>query len=264
MSCSYVDLALATFDNRALAYNCSPTTWKRFHDDVFVVWVDGSATLNLFLDYLNNLDDTAKIKFTMQVANENGLDLSDLKLKIVEGKITVDVYSKPTNSFTYVLPSTCYPYKNIRNVPKGVALRLRRICVTDEKYNQRSSEYQNYLIDRKYNPTLIKKQFEQVGKMTRTQARASKQKPNQVRKINFFTSYSLSLPCMNTLIKKYLPLLHSDENLKTLFRTETFNVVYRRNKNFKELLTPSFFPIPRRENTVVLLAVTRATSVKVT
>ena len=32
MSCSYPDLALATFDNRALAYNCSPTT-----DDVFVV-----------------------------------------------------------------------------------------------------------------------------------------------------------------------------------------------------------------------------------
>ena len=38
MSCSYADLALATFDNRALAYNCSPTIWKRFRDDVFVVW----------------------------------------------------------------------------------------------------------------------------------------------------------------------------------------------------------------------------------
>ena len=264
MSCSYADLALATFNNRALAYNCCPTMWKRFRDDVFVVWVHGSAALNLFLDYLNNLDDTGKIKFTMQVANENGHDLLDLKLKIVEGKITVDVYSKPTNSLMYVLPSTCYPYKNIRNVPKGIALRLRRICDTDEKYNQRSSEYQNYLIDRKYNPTLIKKQFEQVGKMTRTQARAFKQKPNQVRKINFFTSCNLSLPCMKTLIKKYLPLLHSDKNLKTLFRTETFNFVYRRNKNFKELLTPSLFPIPRRENTVVLLVVTRATSVKAT
>ena len=83
--------------------------------------------------------------------------------------------------------------------------------------------------------------------MTRTQARASKQNPNQVRKINFFTSYNPSLPYMNTLIKMYFPLLHSDDNLKTLFPTETFNVVYRRNKNLKELLTPSLFPIPRRE-----------------
>ena len=246
MSCSYADLALATFDNRPLAYNWSPTTWKRFHDDVFVVWAHGSAPLNLSLDYLNNLDDTGKIKFTMQVADKNGLEFLGLKLKIVEGKINVDVYSKPTSSFTYVLPSTCYPYKNIRNVPKGIALRLRRICDTDEKYNQCSNEYQNYLIGREYNPTLVEKQFEDVGKMTRTRARASKPKPYQVRKINFFTSYRPSLPCMNTLIRKHLPLFHNDDNLKTLFSKETFNVVYRRNKDVKELLTPSLFPIPKK------------------
>ena len=199
-----------------MAYNCSPTTWKRFRDDVFVFWTHGSAALSLFLDYLNNLDDTGKIKLTMQIAEENGLEFLDLKLKIVEGKVNVDVYSKPTNSFTYVLPSTCYPYKNIRNIPKGIALRLRRICDNDEKYNQRYSEYQNYLIGRKYNPTS-------------------------------FTSYNPSLRCMNTLIKKHLPQLHSDDNLKILFPTETFNFVYRRNKNLKELLTPSLFPIPKRE-----------------
>ena len=67
-----------------------------------------------------------------------------MKLKIVEGKVNVD--SKPTNNFKYVLPLTCYPYKNIRNLSEGIALRLRRICETDEKYNQRCSEYQNFLI----------------------------------------------------------------------------------------------------------------------
>ena len=49
---------------------------------------------------------------------------------------------------------------------------------------------------------------------------------------------------MNTLIKKHLPLLHSDDNLKTLFPREIFNVVYRRNKNLKGLLTLSLFPTP--------------------
>ena len=56
----------------------------------------------------------------MQVADENGLEFLDLKLKIVEGKVNVDVYSKLSNSFTYVLPSTCYPYKNIPHAPKGI------------------------------------------------------------------------------------------------------------------------------------------------
>ena len=57
-----------------------------------------------FLNYLNNLDSTEKIKFTMQIADENGLEFIDLKLKMNENsKITVDVFSKPTNDYTYVI-----------------------------------------------------------------------------------------------------------------------------------------------------------------
>ena len=55
---------------------------------------------------------------------------------------------------------------------------------------------------------------------------------------------------MSTLIEKHLSLLHSDDNLKTLFPTETFNVIYRKNETLKGLLTPSLFPIPRREKYV--------------
>ena len=61
------------------------------------------AAFNLFFDYLNSLNDTAKTKFTMQIARENGLEFLDLELKIVESKINVDVYSKPTNRFMYML-----------------------------------------------------------------------------------------------------------------------------------------------------------------
>ena len=42
-------------------------------------------------------------------SSENGLEFLDLKLKIAEGKIRVDVYPKSTNSFSYTSPNTCYP-----------------------------------------------------------------------------------------------------------------------------------------------------------
>ena len=77
----------------------------------------------------------------MQATGDDGLEFLDLKLKLVNGRISVDVFSKPTNSFTYVLPTTCYPNKNIKNVPKVVALRLSRTCESDEKYEKRSEEY---------------------------------------------------------------------------------------------------------------------------
>ena len=82
MSCSYSDISMAGHDSKALMYDFPLKVWKRFRDD-----------------------ETGKIKFTMQIADEiNGLEFLDLKIKCLNGKISVDVYSKPTNSFTYVLP----------------------------------------------------------------------------------------------------------------------------------------------------------------
>ena len=37
MPCSYADLALTSYASKALAFDLSPSTWKRFQYDVFVV-----------------------------------------------------------------------------------------------------------------------------------------------------------------------------------------------------------------------------------
>ena len=138
---------------------------------MFVVWTHGPASVSLFLEYLYNMDKMGKIQFTMQVARDDRLEFLDLKLKMVNGQISVDVSFKPSNSFTYVLPSTCYPNRNIKNVPKGIALRLRRICDSDEKYDERSEEYQKYLIARDYQPGSLERQFEEVKKLSRSETR---------------------------------------------------------------------------------------------
>ena len=54
--------------------------------------------------------------------------------------IYIYIFSKATNSFTYVLPSTCFPKTNIENIPKGIALHLRRICDSDSKFEKHSAE----------------------------------------------------------------------------------------------------------------------------
>ena len=77
----------------------------------------------------------------MKIADENGLEFLDLKLKMNEkNKITIDVFSKPTDSYTCVMPSTCYPSNNINNVSRGIALRLKHICDSDENFTVRSNE----------------------------------------------------------------------------------------------------------------------------
>ena len=49
------------------------------------------------------------------------------------------------------MPSTCYSSNNItNNVPRGIALRPKRICYNDGKFTVRSNEHKNYLIAREY------------------------------------------------------------------------------------------------------------------
>ena len=86
------DLALASYDRKALAFHLSPTTWKSFWDDVFVVWTHGPASISLFLEYLYNIDKMGKIQFTMQVARDDRLEVLDLTLKMVMVKEVLMFY----------------------------------------------------------------------------------------------------------------------------------------------------------------------------
>ena len=103
----------------------------------------------------------------------------------------MDVHSKPTNSFTYVLPTTAlpttityYPRKSINNILHGIALRLRRICDSDEKFKHRSEEYKRYLIVRDYHPELVDKQFQKVEMTSRHNTRKTNTKRKEVSKVN--------------------------------------------------------------------------------
>ena len=48
MSCSYSDIAMCKFDLKALIYKAGLLCWKRFRDDVFVLWNQSLEELNKF------------------------------------------------------------------------------------------------------------------------------------------------------------------------------------------------------------------------
>ena len=74
------------------------------------------------------------------------------------------------------MPSTCCPRKNINNVPRGIALRFKRICDSDEKLAARCTEYKNYLIARDYESKVVEHHFKGISKLSRDEARKIKPK----------------------------------------------------------------------------------------
>ena len=128
---------------------------------------------------------------------------------------SVDVFVEDTESFTYVLPSTCFPKNNLENIPKSVALevrRIRRICNSDEKFEKHSAEYQNYLIARDYKPAKTKKKtkpFSDIEKLTREEVRKPKLlKSTFSTSCNLITRYNPLLPNLKTNILNYKPLTY--------------------------------------------------------
>ena len=124
----------------------------------------------------------------MEVAKDV-LEFLDLKLKFDKEHrcILADISAKATNSFTYVLPSTCFPKISIENIPKGVALWLRRICDSDDKFEDRSVQYQKNLVARDYKPIKVKKQFSDVRNISREEARRPKNNNNFSVSCNLIT-----------------------------------------------------------------------------
>ena len=65
---------------------------------------------------------------------------------------------------------------------------------------------------------------------------------------NLITQYNPMLPNIKTIFKKYLPVLHSNQEMLQIFPENTINVTYKRNKNLKELISPYLFPKIIKEN----------------
>ena len=216
MSCSYADTTMAKYDPLVNNFHLNPSVLKRFRDDISVLWGHCTASLCSLLDYLNTMDKTGKIKFTMPIAGDTGLECLDLKLKVIKDKIRVDVYPKSTNSYSYTKSNTCYPKNNICNILRGIALRPTRICDDDETFDKRSSKYHNYLIVRNHKPSIFKNQFSALKKKTRSDASQKQTKQDKVSDLKFITSFKPALPNMDNIIQNNLSILHTDGKMKKI------------------------------------------------
>ena len=60
------------------------------------------------------------------------------------------------------------------------------------------------------------------------------------------------LPNIKTICKKYLPVLHSNQEMLGIFPEKTINVIYKRNKNLKGPISPSLFPKAIKGNSCLI------------
>ena len=104
-----------------------PEDWKRYRDDTLDTKENCTEEeLEVFTDYLSQNVLKDKIVFEMENSREN-LPFLDVNIRLKEGYLIPEIYSKPTDSHRYLNPASCHPPSVTNNNPLGVALRSDEI-----------------------------------------------------------------------------------------------------------------------------------------
>ena len=239
-SCSYSDLALEPIDEEI--FKAMTTIYKEIHtyyryrDDCFLLWVGTKEMLYRFVYFVNILDPS--LRFTVDYGGKS-LKILDLLIKLVEGKLTTTVYSKPTDGHLYLNNASCHPKNTKHAVQHGTALRLRRICSSDSEYEKKSKEYKAYLASCGHDPNELVDTFTKVGNIPRAEARiknVDRQAQGQ-KKHRFFTNFNPHHPNIHKIITSHENILRTSATLNEIFPKGTFQVVNKREKNLKELVS---------------------------
>ena len=220
--------------------------FKRFLDDLFFIFSGSTKMLHLFHEELNQIHPNIKLtmehtfilneKDPCQCKQKHSLPFLDTSLSIEKRKICVDLYRKPTDRNMYLLPSSCHPPHNTKNIPFSLALRIVRICSDPDVRDKRLEELKYLLSDRNYLPGVVNAAILKARSISRSEALRPAAKNVKFMRPIFVTTYDPRLPDLPAILNKhYRSMVNMDNYLKEVFPYPPM-LAYKRPNNIKSFL----------------------------
>ena len=151
-------------DNMLRECHSKPWVWWRFFNDIFFVWLHGKESLFAFFEYVNAYHES--IKYTWEWS-ENKVSYLNVLVKVEGKKIATYVFCKPTDTRQYLDNRSCHPRHVKHGIPYGQALRIRRICNSDEVFERRLSELSEDFVKRGFKRNVNDFQFRRAKERSR-------------------------------------------------------------------------------------------------
>ena len=160
----------------------------------------------------------------------------DIQVKIIEGTISTDLYSKPTDIHAYLSWTSCHPHGTKKGIPYSQALRLRRICSTHTIFLKRLHQLQGYLRARGYKAKHINPAFQKVKSTPRSDTLRYKPRENN-RRVTFPIRFHPNLKDLPGDVRnRYNNILLRSESNKNTF-PEPPMMAYKRPQNLLEKIS---------------------------
>ncbi|CAJ0919243.1 unnamed protein product [Ranitomeya imitator] len=128
-------------------------TWYRYIDDIFCIWQGDLTSLLKFHANINAV--RSELSFTLVHHDNEVTFLNTRVLKDINGYLTTDIYTKPTDCNSLVLYNSCHP-KSIKNsLPRSQFKRVTRIVSDPPTRETRIQEMAQKFEARNYPTNLL-------------------------------------------------------------------------------------------------------------
>ena len=218
----------------------TPLVWKRFIDDIFLVWAHGEEALLKFLDHCNQCFPT--IKFTAEHSLQQ-IDFLDTTIYFnKEGTLESTLFVKKQDICTLLHNNSFHPNSCKKGIIYSQALRYRRIITNNEQLEEKLEILRNNLLRRGYNLSEIKKQFNKIRQYSQSDLLFdnNKQTTQTPKNLPFVIPYDNTTIEIGKILKDNWQSIENDEILKQIWTKQPF-VALKRHTNIKDTLVRSKF-----------------------
>ena len=253
-ACSYADIAFHPIDlliNGNEDYDIP--LWARFKDDVFTPWTMGLEKLLEFEKWINSIKSKLKYKKAYSLPGGEGSVYLNTRAYIKNSKIQTTLYTKPSDTCAYTVPSSCHPKHVCMNIPNGVAMTIKRICSEESEYiKHRDIAIKNFG-ERGYNEEFVREIFKKYDDMDRKLLLGGPEineelkvdsKAGSSRCIPLVLDFHPSFSGASKSLNKHKHLLDLDTNLNSVINKKNLFVTFRKSKSLGGMLVHSRYPLP--------------------
>ena len=177
------------------------------YNKFFYILLGSIARLHEFFIWINNMHPT--INFTMthtppelykdqpescDCPKIQAIPFLDTLCRAKDGKISTDMYRKPSDRNQYLLPNICPPSDCTKSIPYSVSTRIVRICSEIPERYAIFVELKEMLLERKCTPGIVDAAISKAKEIPRNQAlRSILRQPTKNRPV-FVVSFDPACP----------------------------------------------------------------------
>ena len=189
--------------------------------------------------YKNSTIFNPDFKFTYE-SNEKEIPILDLKVKLNEGKINTDLFTKSTDRHQYLCSTSSHPNHSKRSMVHSQGLRVKKLCPEKEDFLKHMREMKLWLLKRDYLENIVD---QELGKVESSE---SSQKSNKKGKgICLVATYHPLLQNIGRIFHRHLHLLCTDQEVERIFTPDPMVSFWNARKISSYFIRAKLYPLER-------------------